>query len=72
MKEQQNCSHETRHMGIEIDSNSTSKISFVSLLGKKLFFLFYIKFWFREFQARCEKLCREKWKMNCISRITIR
>ena len=34
---------------------------FVSLLRKKLFFHFYIMFWYRHFQVRCENRCREKW-----------
>ena len=28
-------------------------------------------FWYRDFQARWEKLCHENWKMDCISRIMI-
>ena len=46
--------------GIEIVSNGSSKICFVSLLRKKLFFLFDIMFWYRDFQARWEKLRLEK------------
>ena len=42
MQEQQNCSHKTWHIRIEIVSNGSSKIGFVSLLRKKLFLLFYI------------------------------
>ena len=38
---------------------------------KKNIFPFYIMFWYRDFQASWEKLCREKWKMDCISLIAI-
>ena len=37
MHEQQNCSHKTWHIGVEIVSCGRSKITFVFLLRKKLF-----------------------------------
>ena len=57
---------------MEIISNGSSKKSFVSLLMRKLFFLFYLVFWYRDFLARMEKVRREKWKIDFIFRITIR
>ena len=59
MQKQQNCSHKTGHIGTKTVSNGSSKISFVSLLRKNSFYLF-ILFWYFEFQARHEELCREK------------
>ena len=47
IQEQQNCCHKTWHIGIEIISNGSSKISFVSLLRKKLSFpLYVLVLWF--------------------------
>ena len=48
MQEQQKCSHKTGHIGTKIISNGRSKISFVSLLRKKLFpFWYYVSVsWF--------------------------
>ena len=63
--------HKTWHIDVEIISNGSSKISFVSLLRKKLFFLFYILFWYRDFLDRWENLCCEKWKMDRIFQIII-
>ena len=45
---------------MEIISNGSSKKSFVSLLMRKLFLLFYLVFWYRDFLARMEKVRREK------------
>ena len=42
MQEQQSCSLKTWHIDTKIVSNGISKISFVSLLRKKLFFYLYI------------------------------
>ena len=55
MQEQQNCSHKTWHI-----SNGSSKISFVSLLRKKLFLPLFM-FLYHEFLPRWEKLL---WKMK--------
>ena len=55
-------SGKTWHIGIKIISNGSSKVSFVSLLRKKLFFHFYIIFWYHDFQAGWEKLHRKKMK----------
>ena len=53
MQELQNCYHKTRHIGIELVPNGTS-ITFICLLRKKLFFLFCILSWYRDFQAMWE------------------
>ena len=55
MQEQQNCLHKTWHI-----SNGSSKISFVSLLRKKLFLPLFM-FLYHEFLPRWEKLL---WKMK--------
>ena len=95
MQEQQNCTHKTWHIRIEIISrgfhsltiitkhsildvaaaldpplisNGDRKIGFVSLLRKKLFLLFYIMLWYCHFLGRWEKLCREKLKMDPLTR----
>ena len=71
MQEQQNCS-KTWHIDTKIVSNGISKISFCFYVEKKTIFLFiYIMFWYRDFQARCEKLSCEKWKIDHIFRIRI-
>ena len=55
MQEQQNCSHKAWHI-----SNDSSKISFVSLLRKKLFLPLFM-FLYHESLTRWEKLL---WKMK--------
>ena len=28
---------------------------------KKMYFSFFVMFWYRDFQAKCKKLCHERW-----------
>ena len=42
MQEQQNCSHKTLHICLEIVSNGVSRISYVSYLRKKNIFMYYV------------------------------
>ena len=63
----------TRSNQASIFTNSCTDLSKTQLflvinIKEKIIFLFYIIFWYHDFQARQEKLHCKKWKMDHISK----
>ena len=61
---------------VSILINSCTELSKTQLfpeinIKKKIIFPLYVLFWYWDIQARWEILHREKWKMDCISWLTI-
>ena len=73
-KQKQKARSNQASISINSCSIGLSKTKLFPMLNvkEKIIFPFYIMFWCHDFQASWEKVCREKWKMDCIFLIMIR